>query len=99
MPAMQTLLSSGLLVDLVIALTVVEGIALALYHRATGRGVAPRDYALNLASGLCLMLALRSVLAGAQWHWTAAALAAAGLAHGADIARRWQRQRGLIRPS
>jgi hypothetical protein len=99
MPAMQSLFDSGLLVDLVIALTVVEGLALALYHRATGRGVAPQDYALNLVSGLCLMLALRSVLAGAVWPWSAAALAAAGLAHGVDIARRWQRQRRLIRPS
>jgi hypothetical protein len=99
MPAMQSLFSSGLLVDLVIALTVVEGVALALYHRATGRGVAPQDYALNLVSGLCLMLALRSVLAGAAWHWTAAALAAAGLAHGADIVGRWQRQRRDITPS
>lgn len=99
MAAMQSLFDSGLFVDLVIALTVVEGLALALYHRATGRGIAPRDYALNLVSGLCLMLALRSVLAGAGWHWTAAALAAAGLAHGADIVNRWQRQRSLIRPS
>jgi hypothetical protein len=99
MAAMQSLLDSGLLVDLVIALTVMEGLALALYHRVTGRGVAPRDYGLNLVSGLCLMLALRSVLAGAAWHWTAAALAAAGLAHGADIARRWRRQQSVIRPS
>ncbi len=96
---MEALFQTGLLVDLVIALTVVEGIALALYHRASGRGVAPRDYALNLVSGLCLMLALRSVMAGAAWHWCAAALAAAGLAHGADIWRRWRRQPRAIRPS
>lgn len=96
---MQALFQSGWLVDFVIALTVLEGVALALYYRATGRGVAPRDYALNLVSGLCLMLALRAVLAAAAWHWTAAALAAAGLAHGADLWRRWRRQTGVIRPS
>ena len=99
MSALQSLFDSGLLVDLVIVLTVVEGLALALYYRATGRGIAPQDYALNLVSGLCLMLALRSVLAGAAWHWSAAALAAAGLAHGADIVSRWLRQRRDIRPS
>lgn len=97
---MEALLHDGRLVDLIIAITLVEGLALALYHRATGRGLAPRDYALNLVSGLCLMLALRTVLAAAGWYWTAAALAAAGLAHGADIWRRWQRQRPRgIRPS
>ena len=99
MAVMQALFHSGLLVDLIIALTVVEGLALALYHRLTGRGVAPQDYALNLASGLCLMLALRSVMADAHWPWAAAALAAAGLAHGADIVSRWRRQRRVVRPS
>lgn len=99
MPDMQALFDSGLLVDLVIALTVVEGLALALYYRATGHGIAPRDYALNLLSGLCLMLALRSVMSDAGWPWATAALAAAGLAHGADLVLRWQRQRRVVRPS
>ena len=79
------------LIEAIIVLTVLEGVALALYHRATGRGVAPVEYAANLASGVALMLALRAALGGAGWGWLAAALAASGLLHAADIARRWRR--------
>ena len=79
------------LVDLVIALTLLECVALVVYHRLTRRGVAPKDYALNLASGLCLMFALRCALVKADWPWVALWLAAAGLAHGADIISRWKR--------
>jgi hypothetical protein len=78
------------LIDAVILLTALEGGALALYHHVTGRGVAPRDFAVNLVSGLALMLALRAALAGAPWGWVAAALSAAGLLHAADLARRWR---------
>lgn len=77
------------LVDAVLALTVVEGFFLAIWHRRTGRGVAPADYALNLLSGLCLMAALRLGLAGAALPWLLLALSAAGLAHAADLWRRW----------
>lgn len=80
------------LTEIVIALTLLEGMALAAYYRMTGRGLAARDYALNLVSGLCLMLALRAALAGAGATWVLAWLSAAGLAHGADIWRRWKRQ-------
>jgi hypothetical protein len=79
------------LIDFVIAFTVVEGVALALYHRATGKGVAPREFALNLASGLCLMLALRGAVQDAGAAWIALALLGAGLAHGSDLLLRWRR--------
>ncbi|PKO42302.1 MAG: hypothetical protein CVU30_11085 [Betaproteobacteria bacterium HGW-Betaproteobacteria-3] len=90
---MEALFHDGSLVNVIIALTVVEGFALALYHRITGRGVPPRDYALNLLAGLFLMLAIRGVLTGAGWYWTASALAAAGIAHCADLWSRWLRQK------
>jgi hypothetical protein len=83
----------SLLVDLVIALTVLEAIALVVYHRLTGLGVPPKDFALNIVSGLCLMLALRCVLSQMSWMWIASCLSAAGLAHAMDIMRRWKRQR------
>ena len=96
---MEALFASGRIVDAVIALAVLEGFALALHHRLTGRGVAPRDYLVNLLSGLCLMFALRSLLAGAAWFWPAWWLAAAGLAHGAALWSRWRRQPLAITPS
>ena len=88
-----------LLLDAVIAFTLLEGVALWLYHATTGRGLAPRDYALNMVSGLCLMLAVRTALGDSPWPWIAVCLAGAGLAHGLDIWRRFQRQRIAIRPS
>lgn len=94
---MDELLAGTRLADLVLALTALEALALLLYHRFTGRGLAPGDYLLNLVSGVCLMLALRSVLAGAGWHGLAGWLLAAGLAHGTDLWRRWRRR--AIRPS
>ena len=79
------------IIDLVIGFTLIECAALALYHRVTGKGVAPRDLVLNMVSGLCLMLALRGLAHDAGAAWVALFLLAAGLAHGADILMRWRR--------
>ena len=82
------------LIDLVIAITLVEFAAIVLHHRITGGGVAPRDFALNMLSGLCLMLALRSLAHDAGTAWVGGFLLAAGIAHGSDIWRRWRRPAG-----
>ncbi len=78
----------GQLVDIIIGLTLLEAIFLAAYHRITRRGLPLKDYALNLASGLCLMLALRAALAQSGWIWIAAWLMGAGVTHCADIVLR-----------
>ena len=83
---------SGRLVDIIIGLTVLEAMILAVHHRITRRGLALNDYALNLASGLFLMLALRAALAHSNGIWIAASLTAAGLAHGADILLRFRKK-------
>jgi hypothetical protein len=88
---MTDLLAGPWWVDLVIVFTVIEGLALALYFRASGRGVPPRQFGVNLVSGLCLMGALRSAMAGWGPVWIAAPLLCAGLAHGLDLWQRWQR--------
>jgi hypothetical protein len=80
------------LVDGVIAFLVVEVLALAVHHRLSGRGIAPREFVLNALSGLCLMLALRAALSGGAVSWIALALTAAGMAHGADLWLRWRRR-------
>jgi hypothetical protein len=90
------LVSGSRLVDVVIGLTLIEAVVLTLYHRTTGRGVAPREFALNMLSGLCLMFALRSALINANWPWIALFLTAAGLLHAVDIGRRWTPQRNRI---
>ncbi len=88
-----------LLLDGVIVFTLLEGAGLWIYNAATGRGLAPREYALNMVSGLCLMLAVRAALGASPWPWIAVCLAGAGLAHGLDIWRRIQRQTRDFRPS
>ncbi|MFZ5558099.1 MAG: hypothetical protein ACOZDY_15495 [Pseudomonadota bacterium] len=87
---MAELFAGGRIVDLILGLMVAEGLVLAIYRRRTGRGIALPDLAVNLLAGACLMLALRAALAGSGWVWAAAWLAAALLAHLADLGRRWR---------
>ena len=74
----EGLFTGGRFVDLVIGFTLLEALALWAWHRRTGRGVAPREWGLNLLSGLCLMLAVRGALAGAPWFGVVLGLMAAG---------------------
>ena len=89
----QVWVIGGGLIDTIIAITLLEVAALLLYHHQTKRGLMPREYLLNVLSGLCLMLALRCALAGSAWYFISAFLMAAGLAHVADIAMRLQQRR------
>ena len=91
-PWLQDWVLGGGLVDTIIAVTLLEAAALVAYHRQTKRGPKPRDYLLNMASGLCLMLALRGALVGSAWHLIALALSAAGLAHVVDLLLRFQQR-------
>jgi hypothetical protein len=81
----------GLLMDAILGLVVVEAIALALYHRWTGGGIAPRHYLANLAAGFALLLAARLALAGGPAWQLAACLLASLFAHVSDFAGRWRR--------
>ena len=90
---LQSLWASGWLLTAVIAFTLLEAAALLVYRQVSGKGIALRDWGLNLLSGLCLMMAVRSAVLNAAWPAIAAWLSAAGLAHGADMVSRWRRQR------
>ena len=87
---MAALFASGLIADLILGLVALEAVGLSVYWWRSGRGVPPVDLVINLASGACLLLALRSVLMHQSWQATAAWLAAALAAHIADLARRWR---------
>jgi len=84
--------ASGHIVDLVLAVMAVEAMGLGLYFRATSHGISLADLLINLASGTCLLLALRAALTGQSWEWIAAALTASLLGHLLDLSRRWQRK-------
>lgn len=84
---LESLYASGIVVNIAIAVTVVEMAALWFFHRLTGRGLPPDAYLLNGLAGLCLMLSLRAALA-TLWPLMAAGLIAAGVAHLCDLLRR-----------
>lgn len=77
------------LIDGLIALTLLEAAWLVFWFRRHRRGVAPAEFGFNLASGLCLMLALRQALAGAGVASIALCLMASGALHAWDLWRRW----------
>ena len=80
------------LIDIAIAITLLEVMLLLAYHRRTGRGMPARAYVPNVCAGLALMVALRASISGAAWVWVAATLLVAGLAHAADMRRRWSQR-------
>lgn len=81
--------ATGRIVDLIVAAMALEALLLVAYRRRTGRGIGARNLLVNMAAGLCLMLALRGALTGAAWVWVAACLAAGLLGHLADLWCRW----------
>jgi hypothetical protein len=86
---MTAFFASGLAADIVLALIVLEAVALyGLGRRGIGPGLGAD--APFLAAGAFLVLALRCALVGAPWYCTAAALAGSGVAHAVDLARRFR---------
>jgi len=88
---MTDLFATGRVADLILALMLIEATVFFVYHVRTGRGIAPADLLTSLLAGIFLVLALRCALVGTGWEWIAACLAAALVAHLADLSRRWRR--------
>lgn len=88
---MGEFVASGRIADLLLAVLLVEAALIHVHHRRTGRGVALADVGWFLLAGAALAVALRVALTGGPWPAIAAALAVAGVAHVADLARRWRR--------
>jgi len=86
---MNALFADGRIIGWILAGMVLEGIGLAAFHTWRGRGVAPKIFLANLASGMCLLLAMRLALGGAWWGLSAAALLGALVFHVTDLARNW----------
>ena len=85
------LIGSGRAIEVILALMLLEGGALALWYRRTGRGVAPGDLLTTLLAGAALLLALRAALVGGGPILIGLWLFVALLGHLADLARRWRR--------
>jgi len=87
---LSRLLANGQVIDWILLGMVLEGIGLTSLFIWRGKGVAPFSLLPNLASGMCLLLAMRLALSGAWWGFAGAALFAALLFHLADLARLWR---------
>ena len=61
------------------------------------RGESPRDFVVNLASGLCLMLALHAALTPVDGRWIMGFVAVAGAVHGVDLWLRWRHAERKLR--
>jgi hypothetical protein len=83
-------LSSGRLIDLILAFMLIEGIALIAYQRVTKRGIAPASLIKNLLAGGCILLAFRAALAGWGIGAITACLGLSFAAHLADLQDRWK---------
>ena len=90
---MAGLFESGRVVDLILALMILEALALMALARAFPGRVRLAGLLFNLAAGACLLLALRAVLHDAAWYVAGAWLALALVAHLADLQQRLRRPR------
>lgn len=84
-------------VDAILALVVIEGIALTMVYARTGQGVPPATLWPNLAAGFLLALAVRvalgnGVMALGSQGAIAAVLGCALVAHLLDLRSRWHRR-------
>jgi hypothetical protein len=84
-------------VDLAIAITLLEAVAVFAWWKVTGEGPEPRAWMPNLAAGILLMVALRLASVDAPLAWILPCLTASGVAHAVDLARRWPRRRAARR--
>jgi hypothetical protein len=87
---MAELFHSGLIIDFILLMVAAEACVLLLLRRVRGRGPVVYDWLPNLASGACLLLALRASIAQAAWYWLELLLALSLLAHLADLGRRFR---------
>ena len=90
MDLFENLISSGRIVDFMVAVLAFEIVAVTWYRRARGGGIAFRPLILNIGAGGSLMLALKASLIDAGTTWIAACLLMSLVFHVADQANRWE---------
>lgn len=71
-----------LMVDGILVLVILEAIVIASLGRAS---ILP-----NLLAGFMLLIAMRLAIGGAALPWVGLSLGLAGVAHLADLRRRWR---------
>ncbi|MFN6252864.1 MAG: hypothetical protein ACK4Y5_12405, partial [Acetobacteraceae bacterium] len=84
MPDFAALFASGRVADLMIAVLLIEALALLVFWWLTGRGLRPQSVLALVLPGVFFALALRAALTGAWWGFVSFALTAAFFAHAWD---------------
>ncbi|CCG06676.1 hypothetical protein [Pararhodospirillum photometricum] len=87
---MSALFTSGVVIDFILLLMVVEGWVLVLLHRRSGGGLPPLGIVTLLLPGALLLAAVRAALVGAPWILVAFILLLSFVAHIADVLNRWR---------
>ena len=85
---MEALFASGGIVIAILVFVAIEALALALFHRRTGRGIPIVPLLANLAAGACLMFAIRAALLDQPWTSVGLFMALALIAHLVDFGSR-----------
>jgi CBS-domain-containing membrane protein len=83
-------LASGRAIDCILALMLIELIALVFMRRKSRRGLPLREVLASLCAGAALLCALRAALQGSPWQLISLWLIAALVAHLFDLSHRWK---------
>jgi hypothetical protein len=86
---MADMIINAALIDWILALVALEGVAVLGWRAFSGRGPQPLTFVSNLVAAAFLLVALRGAVSGASGAWIAACIFAACLAHFVDLAARW----------
>lgn len=82
---LQSLISTGQIVDVILVVLALEVMGLLILRRRTGHPVHAVALLAAALPGVCLLLALRAALTGAEPWWIALWLAASFPAHLLDL--------------
>jgi len=90
MALLQSLVTSGRIVDVALAALTLEVIALHWLRRRRGGGISIVLLLVNAGAGASLLLALRAALRDSGWLWIVVFLLSALVFHVADLGQRWE---------
>ena len=86
---MADMIINAALIDWILALVALEGVAVLGWRALTGRGPQSLAFLSNLVAGAFLLVALRGAVSGASGAGIAACMFASFLAHFVDLLARW----------
>ncbi len=90
MELLEHLITSGRIIDIMLAFLAAETLLLVWRRQRSGRGPTIAAIITNAGAGGSLMLALKAIMTGAGWPLVAAALLGSLFFHVSDLLMRWR---------